>query len=219
MQKLIALVVLYCSVVVSVQASVVCARVDWLSHETGRDGVRRSATWQERICFDENTRWRERLNLMPAIKYAGHDAKHDSAHEHPDINIASQWLQKTDARTQAHLIFAAQKWRVTLTASEYDLIGFDGQWPSLAAWLGLPADLRSNARNDARMTAETMRTVADLRWQWQWPENEAFPRSFSAQRTQSQYELRATLHREAVTAEPWLVAQNYQMREWSDWSD
>ncbi len=112
----------------------------------GADGVRRDATFTERVYRASETVWIER-----EIPHGAHDeaehAKADKGHKHLDTAAAARWIERQPSgKLSVRLVSDATRTTYEVNPAEYENIGFDGSWATAYHLLD-PALLKTMTAN------------------------------------------------------------------------
>ena len=118
--------------------------VSYETRQVTRSGVTRVESWQESMYRQGNTLWTERvvpplsrsgaaLALSTAASSSTVNAKHESGHQHLDIDTSARWLQlDIGGSVTLRYVDKNDKVVVTIPKAEFGAVGFDGQWGTAA---------------------------------------------------------------------------------------
>lgn len=184
----------------------------------GADGIKRTAEFSERFVRRGDSVWVERI--VPAGWHgADEHAKGGKGHRHLDVAAAARWItREADGTPRLRLASAEDKVLVDVARTDYENVGFDGQWTS-AYYLIDPAVLkRMKAGTTQGDTTTYTSSDAGRTLKIVWNQRLQYPVSVESASGPSSRKTVVELAPDAK-AVPWSAAQGYQRKDYADYLD
>lgn len=199
----------------------------------GADGVKRDATFAERVYRSGEAVWVER-ELPRGARHAHDEAEHtkgekaekgDKAgkgHKHLDVSTAARWIErKADGTLSVKLVSDEMRKTFDVRQSDYGNVGFDGSWVG-ASHLMDPALLKTmKANGPARGGVQeyTTRRGDDL-LTVQWDIAAGYPRLVESRNTTGTQKKVTRVTQVALPASaPWARTKDYAQGDYADLLD
>ncbi|RYY73407.1 MAG: hypothetical protein EOO52_18580 [Gammaproteobacteria bacterium] len=205
----------------SVLAQPLSAIMTFESMTVTSEGVKKQTQFQEKFIRDTNVVWTERIIAKAPTKHTHSD---DEGHGH-DLNFATaaKWIVRdTSNQTKFRFVRTSQKIIIEPRPTEYETLGFNGDWESAYYLLNRDALKKMTILNLTVPKGATWyeKKNAEEFTRVLWDEVNEIPLSIESGRLDGTMDNKITIRITSVPAAlPWEKSANYQTIAYEDLLD
>lgn len=183
----------------------------------GKDGIKRTIEFSERVVRRQDEVWIQRD--IPLGWHA--DSEHavgGKAHKHLDVAAAARWIQRDkEGKLSVRLASFEDKVLVDVAPTDYGNIGFDGSWPAAYHLLD-PSTLKrlKVSRTAGSLTTYVMQAEGrSLTVVW----NERLQYPVSVESVEGRSRKRTAVQAMPAARSPWDAVKEFQRKDYADYLD